>query len=121
MPHVILDADKISQVINNLMNNAEKFTPSGGISVTTSYVKNTDEAVVKISDTGQGISAEDIDKLFEKFTTVGAHRLPGSTGLGLAICKQIIQGHSGNIYAESELGKGSVFTFVLPVKGAKNA
>jgi two-component system sensor histidine kinase GlrK len=121
MPFVILDADKISQVLSNLINNAEKFTIRGGIRVTTSYNSIRDEAVVKVIDTGQGISAEDIGKLFEKFTTVGSKRMMGSTGLGLAICKQIIQGHSGRIYAESELGKGSVFTFVLPVKGAKNA
>jgi signal transduction histidine kinase len=121
MPPVILDADKISQVINNLLNNAEKFTEHGGITVTTGYDGVRNQAVVKIIDTGRGIIREDIDKLFKEFTTVGTHPMLGSTGLGLAICKQIIDGHFGKIYAESEPGKGSVFTVVLPVKGSKNA
>lgn len=121
MPRILLDADKISQVINNLLSNAEKFTEQGGIMVTTGYDSVSKQAVVKIIDTGHGIIKDDIDKLFQEFTTVGTKRMLGSTGLGLAICKQIIDGHFGKIYAESEPDKGSVFTFIIPVKGAKNA
>lgn len=121
MPQVIMDSDKISQVINNLLNNAEKFTEHGGITVKTGYEIAGKQAVVKIIDTGQGIKKEDIGKIFKEFTTVGTRRMLGSTGLGLAICQQIIQGHFGKIYAESEPGKGSVFTFVLPVKVITNA
>ena len=117
-PFVYADPDKISQVIINLLGNAIKYTEQGEISVSAradnGYVQ------VDVSDTGKGISKEDIPKLFKKFTRLEANesKIPG-TGLGLSITKALVELHGGEIFVESEVGRGSKFSFKLPVSAVK--
>ncbi len=112
----VVEADerRIRQVVFNLLSNAVKFTPEGG-SVTVSSARVNGEVRVSVSDTGPGIAAEDHVRIFEEFqqTDVGTRDLEG-TGLGLALSKRLIELHGGRIWVESELGKGSMFTFALP-------
>ncbi|MFC1566269.1 ATP-binding protein [bacterium] len=110
------DADKITQVLINLMNNAQKFTEVGGITVGT--VKEANALKVFVEDTGPGMKDEDLDKIFAEYQQIvdGNYRKPGSSGLGLAICREIVAGHEGKIWAESVLGKGSKFIFTLPLQ-----
>lgn len=117
-PVVFADRARVSQVLFNLMGNALKFTPEGG-SITVSFRKNGDKFATSITDTGMGIKKQDMPKLFSKFGKIvaalpGAASIPG-TGLGLYICKKIIELSGGTISATSEEGKGSTFTFTLPV------
>ncbi|MDD5438749.1 MAG: hybrid sensor histidine kinase/response regulator [Candidatus Omnitrophica bacterium] len=118
MPKVYCDADKINQVLDNLIGNAIKFTDKGGIKVSSMVECGENGVVVTVKDTGPGIGAEDIPKLFQKFQQLGNHatRQTGGTGLGLAICKEIIARHGGKIWVESESGKGSAFSFLLPIE-----
>jgi len=116
-PHgEVVEADerRIRQVVFNLLSNAVKFTPGGG-SVIVSSARVNGEVHISVSDTGPGIAAEDQARIFEEFqqTDVGARQLEG-TGLGLALSKRLIELHGGRIWVESELGKGSMFTFALP-------
>lgn len=117
LPKLNIDADRIAQVLMNLLDNAVKFTSKGGIVV--SATKDEHHQVVKVcvGDTGRGIADEDLPRLFKRFEQVGgeSQRTTGGTGLGLAICKEIIKNHNGEIWAESELGKGSRFYFSLPL------
>jgi signal transduction histidine kinase len=112
----VVEADerRIRQVVFNLLSNAVKFTPEGG-SVIVSSARMNGEVQVSVSDTGPGIAAEDRTRIFEEFqqTDVGVRQLEG-TGLGLAVSKRLIELHGGRIWVESELGKGSMFTFALP-------
>ncbi len=116
LPRISLDPDKMIQVLNNLINNAIKFTDAGSIKLSLNHMK--DEKVIQfcVSDTGLGITEENQAKLFEKFQQIGeaADQIEG-TGLGLAICKEIIKRHGGKIWVESELGEGTSIFFVLPV------
>lgn len=115
-----IDSDKIIQIINNLVSNAIKFTPeAGSISV---EVKDDDAAVeVSVSDTGIGISAEDLPKVFEKFSQFNRAIGPGAkgTGLGLAISRELVALHEGYIKVESKPGIGSTFTFTIPKKDSE--
>lgn len=115
LPEIIGDRDRLIQVIINLISNAVKFTDKG--SVTCTAKRSGDQIVVSVIDTGRGIAKEDTLKVFEKFKQVGEVLTdkPAGTGLGLPICKQIVEHHGGRIWVESELGKGSVFSFALPV------
>ena len=116
IPEIAGDRDKLIQVIINLVSNSVKFTEQG--SVTCRLHKNENEVIVSISDTGIGIAHEDFDAVFEQFKQVGGDTLtdkPKGTGLGLPICKEIVEHHGGRIWLESEPGKGSVFSFALPV------
>ncbi|MBF0564667.1 MAG: response regulator [Nitrospirae bacterium] len=115
LPPVSGDADRLVQVIINLISNAVKFTDAGSITLTSRRVDN--EIVVGVIDTGTGIGAEHLESVFDKFKQVGDTLTdkPKGTGLGLPICKQIVTHHGGRIWAESELGKGSTFSFTLPV------
>jgi signal transduction histidine kinase len=110
------DERRIRQVIFNLLSNAVKFTPQGG-SVSVSSAQLDEEVHVSVADTGPGIAPEDQARIFEEFqqTDVGARAREG-TGLGLALSKRLIELHGGRIWVESELGKGSTFTFALPRK-----
>ncbi|MFA5859093.1 MAG: CHASE domain-containing protein [Elusimicrobiota bacterium] len=112
--NIQFDYDRITQVMNNLFNNAVKFTEQGTISVSTVYDKDKKSVAVHVKDTGMGISETDITKLFKEFQQVGTFRKTGGTGLGLAISRQIIEGHSGKIWAGSVPGQGSEFVFTLP-------
>ncbi|ODS35612.1 MAG: hypothetical protein A7316_03585 [Candidatus Altiarchaeales archaeon WOR_SM1_86-2] len=105
------DKDRINQVIENLIGNAIKFTPENGkITVEAKRIKN--DIIVSVEDTGIGISKENQEKLFSAFFQVSSKY--GGTGLGLTICNSIIKDHHGKIWVESELGKGSKFSFSLP-------
>jgi len=119
---VKIDADKIVQVINNLISNAINFTLTGLITVKSVLNREKKEVEIHVIDTGVGIKKEDLPKLFATFQQVGEdrYRKPGSTGLGLAICREIILGHGGRIWAGSEHGKGSEFVFTLPVFSKNN-
>jgi signal transduction histidine kinase len=115
LPQIIGDQDKLIQVVINLISNAVKFTEKG--SVICRAERKDSEVVISVSDTGIGISVEDQPKVFEKFTQVGDTLTdkPKGTGLGLTICKEIVEHHGGRIWVESELGKGSTFSFALPI------
>ncbi len=114
LPEVSGDRDKLIQVVVNLLSNAVKFTRDG--SVTASIFKKEQGIVVGITDTGIGISPEDYHKVFEQFKQIGDTLTdkPKGTGLGLPICKEIVEHLGGKIWLESELGKGSTFYFELP-------
>ncbi|MBN1526273.1 MAG: response regulator [Candidatus Omnitrophica bacterium] len=116
LPKMICDKDKITQVLINMINNAVKFTDKGGVVVTTA--RDGDSIQVSVRDTGMGIKKEDIPKLFQGFSQLETAHVErkGSSGLGLAISKKIIQEHGGEIWVESEYGKGSDFKFRLPVR-----
>ena len=112
---VEIDTDKLTQVIDNIMNNAIKYSPDGG-TITVS-IKTTDEQLIlSIADAGLGIPKQDLPKIFDRFYRVdkARSRAQGGTGLGLAIAKEIIKQHQGFIWAKSEYGVGSTFTIVLP-------
>jgi signal transduction histidine kinase len=110
------DERRIRQVIFNLLSNAVKFTESGGL-VDVGAVQRNGEVEVSVADTGSGIAAEDLNRIFEEFqqTEAGAKQRDG-TGLGLALSKRFVEMHGGRIWCESELGKGSTFRFTLPVR-----
>lgn len=114
LPVLIGDRDRLIQVVINLISNAVKFTEEGSIVCRAVAIGN--EIVVSVTDSGIGISEEDILRVFEKFKQVGDTLTdkPKGTGLGLPICKQIIEHHGGTIRAESESGKGSTFLFSIP-------
>jgi signal transduction histidine kinase len=108
------DADKVKEVLINLVGNAIKYTHKGGITLTTEY--RDDKIVTSVTDTGSGIAKEDQSLLFKKFSQIqGSYaKQSGGTGLGLYICKQIIEGLHGEIWLDSTIGSGSTFHFSLP-------
>ncbi len=114
LPTVNADTDRLIQVVVNLISNAVKFTDSGTITCRASREGN--EIIVSVIDTGMGISREDAPKLFDRFKQVGdtLTNKPKGTGLGLVICKEIIEHHGGRIWFESEIGQGTAFSFTLP-------
>lgn len=117
LPKIIGDAQQFNWVISNLINNALRYTPSGGwVEVKSSRDEN--NIIVQIIDTGRGISAENIGKIFDKFVQVkeSMESTPGSVGLGLAIAKEIVEIYGGKIWVESEINKGSTFTFTIPLE-----
>ncbi len=115
LPDVSGDRDKLIQVVVNLLSNAVKFTNEGAVTCSV-FMKN-NGIVVGITDTGIGIAPGDHAKVFEQFKQVGDTLTdkPKGTGLGLPICKEIVEHHDGKIWLESELGQGSTFYFMLPV------
>ena len=116
------DRDRLVQVITNLLSNAMKFTEKGGI--TCKVEASADTVKVSVIDEGTGIDSKDITKLFQRFVRAGdtLSDKPKGTGLGLVICKEIVEHHGGSIFAESQLGIGSTFSFVLPIiKESKGA
>ena len=115
VPFVFCDKDKLLQVVLNLLNNAVKFTDHG--TITWSLQCKNDKVVGRITDTGIGISKQDMSQVFEKFKQVGntLSDRPVGSGLGLVICKEIIEHYGGSIWVESELGKGSTFIFTIPI------
>jgi signal transduction histidine kinase len=116
LPPIKFDKDKITQVITNLLSNAIKFTEKGSITVTTGKGQNVIQ--VSVADTGPGIKEEEMPLLFQKFTQLekGLERKTGGSGLGLTISKEIVEMHNGKIWAESKVGEGSTFYFILPIK-----
>lgn len=119
LPTLVGDRDRLAQVITNIISNAIKFTPAGGsiqIAVRSERAPSA-HIVVEISDTGMGIPARDLEMIFEKFQRSGDQLTSAieGTGLGLAIARQIVEYHGGRIWAASTQGKGSTFTFTLPL------
>ncbi|HEX6006716.1 MAG TPA: ATP-binding protein [Burkholderiales bacterium] len=115
MPAVYADRERILQTFSNLVGNAVKFTPAGG-AVTISAKAREDDVVLTVSDTGAGIAPEDLRHVFDRYWQAKARRRGRQgIGLGLVIVKGIVEAHGGRVWAESELGKGSRFSFSLPV------
>lgn len=130
---VLVDADRIGQVLLNLLHNAVKFTSDGGSVVVRSSALNIEEGTprrglpaahpagawvqISVSDTGIGIPAQDLPRIFERFYKVDRSRTrnAGGTGLGLAIAKHLVEGHGGRLWVDSTEGRGSTFSFTLPV------
>ena len=110
-----IDTDKMTQVIDNILNNAIKYSPDGG-KITVTMKTTDDQMILSISDQGLGIPKQDLPRIFDRFYRVdrARSRAQGGTGLGLAIAKEIIKQHKGFIWAKSIYGKGSTFTIVLP-------
>jgi nitrogen-specific signal transduction histidine kinase len=124
LPVVYGDPEKIEQILTNLIGNAIKFTPKGGKIIVSAKplpkekgVGYGDQVAVSVKDTGIGIPPEHLDAIFEKFHQVegSLHRSVSGTGLGLAITKGLVEAHQGKIWVESEIEKGSMFTFTLPL------
>ncbi len=115
LPVFNFDIDGITQVLTNLVSNAIKFTESGGITI--SAQRKNKHVVISVSDTGRGIREESIPRLFKRFEQVEeeGERIAGGTGLGLAISKEIVERHGGKIWVVSEYGKGSIFSFSIPL------
>ena len=118
IPMISADSDKIKDVVLNLIDNAIKYTPRGGIEVSL-FLKEKDKVLVRVKDTGMGLDQKGIDKLFNKFSRgEGISKINTSgSGLGLYIVRRIIEEHGGKVWVESDgPGKGSVFQFTLPIK-----
>jgi two-component system phosphate regulon sensor histidine kinase PhoR len=128
LPPVLADADRMQQVVNNLVHNALKFTDEGQVTIT-AYPGETAPAhvrkqiadlppsvIIAVKDTGSGIAAEELPRIFERFykSDRARSRGQGGTGLGLAIARHIVQAHNGRIWAKSKEGKGSTFYFSVP-------
>jgi signal transduction histidine kinase len=114
LPMVMGDPDRISQILDNLLSNALKFTTQGGVTI--SAVDKGDFVLTSVADTGNGIPKEEQDRIFEKFYQIKIKgTYPGKgTGLGLAIVRSIVDSHRGKVWVESESGKGCDFRFLLP-------
>ncbi len=118
LPRVHADRDRINQAALNLVGNAIKFTsPGGRVSIRARHKRETNEIEVSVADTGIGIPADELSHIFDRFYQVDKHdgREYGGTGLGLAIARELVELHGGKIEVSSEPGKGSVFTFTLPI------
>jgi signal transduction histidine kinase len=112
LPQVNTDVELLERVLANLVGNALKFTPEEG-SITIKLEDKNELMHVTVADTGEGIPADYLDKIFDKYQQVaGQHK--GGTGLGLTICRYIVESHNGKIWVESTVGKGSRFIFTIP-------
>ena len=121
LPSLIIDIDRINQVIYNLLNNAIRYIERGcAITVSTLPVRvdGKSYAQVQIADTGKGIAPKDLEHIFQYFyrSEQSRNRKSGGSGIGLALAQQFIRSHGGNIWADSTVGKGTTFTFILPLK-----
>jgi signal transduction histidine kinase len=119
LPDLLFDPNRIAQVVTNLLSNAIKFSHAEGqIEI---FAENVESGVrVGVRDHGEGIAATDLPKLFQRFTQIDSTstRRAGGTGLGLVICKGIVEQHGGRVTVESTLGEGSTFYFSLPIAPA---
>jgi signal transduction histidine kinase len=117
LPKVTGDGKRIEQVLTNIVNNALNYTPEGGnIDVTVTPDAGRTGITITVADTGEGIPSDQLPHIFERFYRVDEARSKksGGAGLGLAIAKQMVELHGGKIWAESEVGKGSKFSFTMP-------
>ena len=129
LPLLSLDEERIQQVLDNLLGNAVKFTPEGGtvrVLATVAGDNNSGEnhsqgrwVEVRVADSGSGVPAEDVERIFERFYQSPSHKAERArgTGLGLAIARHVVEAHGGRIWAENRDGKGATFIFILPVGG----
>lgn len=118
--HVLVDPERIHQVLSNLISNALKFTPADG-EVHVSASVTPDEVTFEVRDTGPGISAAQIPRLFDRYWQGTTTKQRGSLGLGLYICKNLVEAHGGRIWVESTLGEGARFCFTLPRDSSRAA
>jgi signal transduction histidine kinase len=116
-PKIWADPDRLRQVLTNLVTNAVKYSPEGGSINVRCRERGSQSIVIEITDHGLGIPQDQIGKLFSKFARIRTdeHMKISGTGLGLYICRLIAEGHGGQIWVESEVGKGSTFGMVLPI------
>ncbi|MGI8484785.1 MAG: sensor histidine kinase [Thermomicrobiales bacterium] len=118
LPMVVGDPIRITQIVNNLMHNAIRHTPAGGIVIVGAEVLPAKQVIeVIVRDTGVGIAAEDLPHIFDRFYQGESTRAPGGTGLGLSIVKQLVEVQGGSVAAESHLGEGTAISFRLPLAG----
>lgn len=119
IPRMMLDVPKIEQVLNNLIDNAVKFSPPGS-TIEVDVEQSEQEVLISVRDAGPGVAANELDRLFRPFEKTSVKSTGGekSTGLGLVIVKKIVAGHGGRIWVESEAGKGARFCVSLPVRSA---
>ena len=120
-PHLIADPERLRQVITNLVNNAIKYSPEGGAITIRARERAPDHVLIEVVDQGLGIPAEQLGRLFRKFERVRSqdHDRIARTGLGLYICRLIVEGHGGRIWAESADGEGSAFLILLPLDAGR--
>lgn len=123
MPALLIDPDRVRQVLLNMVGNAVKFTAAGSVRVTAAWDARTERLSVSVADTGAGIPPEKLDQLFQRFSQIdgSATRNHGGTGLGLAICKGLCEAMDGSVGAESVLGRGSRFWFEISAPAAHAA
>jgi signal transduction histidine kinase len=121
LPPVKGDIDRLEQVFSNLLDNALKHTPAGGDVSITAQHNNSNFIEVSIADTGPGIPAEQMRHIFERFYRADASTGQAGAGLGLAIAKQIVLAHGGDINAKSRLGKGTEFIVRLPISSPRTS
>jgi len=117
LPALVADADRLKQVLTNLLSNAVKYSPEGGAVTVQVRERGTKHVVIEVADQGLGIPADQVGRLFQKFERVRSddHLRISGTGLGLYICRKIVEGHGGQIWVESQAGRGSTFSILLPV------
>jgi signal transduction histidine kinase len=112
LPSVLGDEERLVQVVANLLGNAMRFTERGG-TVSVGAIRAGEEVEIAVADTGAGIAPGELPRIFERYWTVRGNAPKGGTGLGLAIARGIVEAHGGRLWAESEVGTGSVFRFTL--------
>jgi signal transduction histidine kinase len=117
LPSILADPQRLEQVLSNLISNAIKFTGDGGEVKVGAALTATGGIRIWVQDSGEGIPREEIGQLFQKYRQGGNANSSNhkGTGLGLVICKMIVEAHGGTIWAESEQGHGSIFSFSLPI------
>ena len=120
LPTITGDRDRLIQVVINLISNAIKFTAAGSITCSSRLDASGSSVVVSVADTGAGIAPEDQARVFEQFSQAGETLTdkPRGTGLGLPICREIVEHHGGRLWLESAVGRGSTFSFSLPLRSA---
>ena len=122
VPDIAGDRRRLTEVLQNLLDNAIQYTPAGGQIMVSASAKNS-EVIFTVSDTGIGIPQADQPRIFERFyrVDVARSREVGGTGLGLSIAKHLVENHLGRIWVESEVGRGSEFHFSVPIFGAERS
>ena len=117
MPRIYIDAKRIRQVVDNILDNAIKYSEEG-TRVVVQAQRAGSELLVSIADQGMGIPAEELTSVFDRLYRIEQRLTPGTggAGLGLAICRGLVEAHGGRIWVESKLRKGSTFCFTLPIE-----
>ncbi len=118
LPQIEVDIDRITQVIRNLLSNSLRHTPVGGQVTVASRLDKTRGLLVTVADTGEGILPDDLPYVFDRFYRAdkSRSRQSGGSGIGLAIVKQLVEAHGGKVWAESQVGVGSTFGFIIPIR-----